>query len=191
MDKDKVQQSIQLLLEGLGVDLDNSHYRKTSERAANAWIEELCSGLGEKKFTLTTFPIGNNYEPSMVVLQHIPVRSVCAHHLLPFYGEATVAYIPDERLCGLSKLSRIVDYFARRPQVQEELTSDITNFLCEQLSPQGAGVIVKATHMCMAMRGVSHDGVMTTSSLKGSFLNDGTVRAEFMALANTQSLNKL
>ena len=191
MDKDKVQQSIQLLLEGLGVDLDNIHYRKTAERAANAWVEELCSGLGEKKFTLTTFPIGNNYESSMVVLQHIPVRSVCAHHLLPFYGEATVAYIPDERLCGLSKLSRIVDYFARRPQVQEELTSDITNFLCEQLSPQGVGVIVKATHMCMAMRGVSHDGIMTTSSLKGSFLNDGTVRAEFMALANTQSLNKL
>ena len=118
VDKDKVQQSIQLLLEGLGVDLDNAHYRKTAERAADAWVEELCSGLGEKKFTLTTFPIGNNYEPSMVVLQHIPVRSVCAHHLLPFYGEATVAYIPDERLCGLSKLSRIVDYFARRPQLQ-------------------------------------------------------------------------
>ncbi|MEZ7852517.1 MAG: GTP cyclohydrolase I, partial [SAR324 cluster bacterium] len=104
---------------------------------------------------------------------------------------ATVAYIPDKRLCGLSKLSRIVDYYSRRPQVQEELTCDIANFLSEQLSPKGAGVIVKATHMCMAMRGVSHDGVMTTSSLKGSFLSEGNVRAEFMALANTQSLNKL
>ena len=191
MDKVKVRQGVQLLLEGLGVDLDNEHYRDTPERTANAWIDELCSGLGEKKFSLTTFPVGANYESSMVVLQHVPVRSVCAHHLLPFYGEATVAYIPDERLCGLSKLSRIVDYFSRRPQVQEELTSDITNFLCEQLSPQGAGVIVKATHMCMAMRGVSHDGVMTTSSLKGLFLSQGNVRAEFMALANTQSLNKL
>ncbi|MDG1176858.1 MAG: GTP cyclohydrolase I [SAR324 cluster bacterium] len=191
MDKVKVRQGVQLLLEGLGVDLDNEHYRDTPERTANAWIDELCSGLGEKKFSLTTFPVGANYESSMVVLQHIPVRSVCAHHLLPFYGEATVAYIPDERLCGLSKLSRIVDYFSRRPQVQEELTSDITNFLCEQLLPQGAGVIVKATHMCMAMRGVSHDGVMTTSSLKGLFLSQGNVRAEFMALANTQSLNKL
>ncbi|MEC9384272.1 MAG: GTP cyclohydrolase I [SAR324 cluster bacterium] len=191
VDKDKVRQGVQLLLEGLGVDLDSEHYRDTPERTANAWINELCSGLGEKKFSLTTFPVGANYESSMVVLQHIPVRSVCAHHLLPFYGEATVAYIPDERLCGLSKLSRIVDYFSRRPQVQEELTSDITNFLCEQLSPQGAGVIVKATHMCMAMRGVSHDGVMTTSSLKGLFLSQGNVRAEFMALANTQSLNKL
>ena len=177
MDKGKVLKGIQMLLEGLGVDMENKHFEKTPERAAKSWVEEICSGLGEKKFRLTTFPADENYESSMVVLQHIPVRSVCAHHLLPFYGEATVAYIPDERLCGLSKLSRIVDYFARRPQVQEELTSDITNFLCEQISPQGAGVIVKATHMCMAMRGVSHDGVMTTSSLKGSFLNDGTVRA--------------
>ena len=191
MDKDKVRQGIQLLLEGLGVDLENTHFKKTAERTANAWVDEICSGLGEKKFSLTTFPTGKNYEPSMVVLQHIPVRSVCAHHLLPFFGEATVAYIPDERLCGISKLSRIVDYFARRPQVQEELTSEITNFLCENLSPQGAGVIVKATHLCMAMRGVSHDGVMTTSSLKGTFLSEGTVRAEFMALANTQSMNKL
>ena len=191
MNKVKVRQGIQLLLEGLGVDIENEHFRDTPERSAKAWIEELCSGLGEKKFSLTTFPVGKNYESSMVVLQHIPVRSVCAHHLLPFYGEATVAYIPDERLCGLSKLSRIVDYFSRRPQVQEELTSEITNFICEQLSPQGAGVIIKATHMCMSMRGVNHDGVMTTSSLKGSFLSEGNVRAEFMALANTQSLNKL
>ena len=178
-------------LEGLGVDIENEHFRDTPKRSAKAWIEELCSGLDEKKFSLTTFPVGKNYESSMVVLQHIPVRSVCAHHLLPFYGEATVAYLPDERLCGLSKLSRIVDYFSRRPQVQEELTSEITNFICEQLSPQGAGVIIKATHMCMSMRGVNHDGVMTTSSLKGSFLSEGNVRAEFMALANTQSLNKL
>ena len=191
MDKDKLRQSVQMLLEALGVDLENHHFRKTPERVANAWIEELCSGLGEKKFSITTFPVSADYEPSMVVLQHVPVRSVCSHHLLPFVGEATVAYIPDERLCGVSKLSRIVDYFSRRPQVQEELTSDITNFLCEQLSPQGAGVIVKATHMCMEMRGVSHDGVMTTSSLKGSFLSEATVRAEFMALANTLSLNKL
>ena len=191
MDKVKVRQGIQLLLEGLGVDLESDHFRDTPERTANAWIDELCSGLGEKNFSMTTFPVGANYESSMVVLQHIPVRSVCAHHLLPFYGEATVAYIPDKRLCGLSKLSRIVDYYSRRPQVQEELTCDIANFLSEQLSPKGAGVIVKATHMCMAMRGVSHDGIMTTSSLKGSFLSEGNVRAEFMALANTQSLNKL
>ena len=191
MDKNKVLLGMQMLLEGLGVDMKNKHFEKTPERAAKSWMEEICSGLGDKKFRLTTFPIGENYEPSMVVLQHIPVKSVCAHHLLPFIGEATVAYIPKEMLCGLSKLSRIVNYFARRPQVQEELTSDIANFLCENLDPQGVGVIIKATHLCMAMRGVSHDGVMTTSTLKGSFLNESNVRAEFMALAHTESLNKL
>ena len=191
MEKSKVLQGMQMLLEGLGVDMQDNHFKKTPERAAKSWMEEICSGLGEKQFRLTTFPISENYEPSMVVLQHIPVKSVCAHHLLPFIGEATVAYIPDGMLCGISKLSRIVDYFARRPQVQEELTSDIANFLCENLNPQGVGVIIKATHLCMAMRGVSHDGVMTTSSLKGSFLTESNVRAEFMALAHTENLNKL
>ena len=191
MDKVKVLQGMQMLLEGLGVDMDNKHFEKTPERAAKSWVEDICSGLGKKKFCLTTFPAGENYEPSMVVLQHIPVKSVCAHHLLPFIGEATVAYIPDKILCGISKLSRIVDYFARRPQVQEELTGEIAYFLYENLDPQGVGVIIKATHLCMAMRGVSHDGVMTTSALKGSFLKESNVRAEFMALAHTESLNKL
>ncbi len=180
-----------MLLEGLGIDINDDHFKNTPHRVARAWTEELCSGLGEKQFKLTTFPVAKNYEPSMVVLQHIPVRSVCAHHLMPFYGEATVAYIPDQRLCGLSKLSRIVDYFARRPQVQEDLTSDIASFLCEKLTPLGAGVLIKATHMCMAMRGVSHAGIMTTSSLKGLFHSDGIVRAEFTALAHAENLNKL
>ena len=191
MNKGKVLQGMQMLLEGLGGDLENKHFQKTPERAAKSWTEEICSGLGEKKFKLTTFPPSKNYEPSMVVLQHIPVKSVCAHHLLPFIGEASVAYIPDKMICGISKLSRIVDYFARRPQVQEELTSDIANFIFEKLDPQGVGVIIKATHMCMAMRGVSHDGVMTTSNLKGTFLKESNVRAEFMALAQTESIKKL
>ena len=191
MDQDKIEAGIQMLLEGLGVDLESKHFENTPKRTAKAWSNELCAGLGEKKFSLTTFPVSNDYESSMVVLQHIPVRSICAHHLLPFIGEATVAYIPNSTLCGLSKLSRIVDYFARRPQVQEELTNDIASYLCNQLEPHGAGVIIKATHMCMAMRGVSHDGVMTTSSLKGIFMKNGTVRAEFMALANSLNMNKL
>ena len=191
MNRDKIQESIEMLLEGLGIDIKDEHFKNTPHRVARAWTEELCSGLGEKQFKLTTFPVAKNYEPSMVVLQHIPVRSVCAHHLMPFYGEATVAYIPDQRLCGLSKLSRIVDYFARRPQVQEDLTSDIASFLCQKLTPLGAGVLIKATHMCMAMRGVSHAGIMTTSSLKGLFQSDGIVRAEFTALAHAENLNKL
>ena len=101
------------------------------------------------------------------------------------------AYIPNKMLCGLSKLARVVDYFARRPQVQEKLTHDIAKYLRSQLDPQGVGVIIKANHMCMQMRGVNHDGTMTTSSLKGSFIKEGPVRAEFMALAHSQTLKKV
>ena len=93
------------MLEGLGVDLNGSHFKDTPKRATRAWTNELCSGLGEQSFELTTFDIDPDYEPSMVVLQHIPVKSLCAHHLLPFVGEATVAYIPNKMLCGLSKLA--------------------------------------------------------------------------------------
>jgi len=84
LDRDKIQKSIHMLLEGLGIDVEKEHFRNTPYRVAKAWTDELCSGLGEKKFKLTTFPVAKNYEPSMVVLQHIPVRSVCAHHLMPF-----------------------------------------------------------------------------------------------------------
>ena len=191
LDPQKVQDGVRLILEGLGMDLENEHFRETPERAMKAWTKELCSGLGEKPFELRKFEVNEGYEPSMVVLQHIPVKSVCAHHLLPFVGQATVAYIPDQYICGLSKLARVVDYFSRRPQVQEQLTHDIAQFLRLQLEPQGVGVIIKASHLCMQMRGVNHDGTMTTSSLKGSFIKEGPVRAEFMALAHAQTLSKL
>ncbi len=191
MNKDKVEDGIRMMLEGLGIDLNDIHFRETPKRAMRAWTSELCSGLGDKSFELTTFAIDHDYEPSMVVLQHIPVKSVCAHHLLPFVGEATVAYIPNNLLCGLSKLARVVDYFSRRPQVQEKLTHDIANYLRTQLDPQGVGVIIKANHMCMQMRGVNHDGTMTTSSLKGTFIKEGPVRAEFMSLAQSHTMRKV
>ena len=191
MNKDKVEDGIRMMLEGLGIDLNDIHFRETPKRAMRAWTSELCSGLGDKSFELTTFAIDHDYEPSMVVLQHIPVKSVCAHHLLPFVGKATVAYIPNNLLCGLSKLARVVDYFSRRPQVQEKLTHDIANYLRTQLDPQGVGVIIKANHMCMQMRGVNHDGTMTTSSLKGTFIKEGPVRAEFMSLAQSQTMRKV
>ena len=191
MNKDKVEDGIRIMLEGLGIDLNDIHFRETPKRAMRAWTSELCSGLGDKSFELTTFAIDHDYEPSMVVLQHIPVKSVCAHHLLPFVGEATVAYIPNNLLCGLSKLARVVDYFSRRPQVQEKLTHDIANYLRTQLDPLGVGVIIKANHMCMQMRGVNHDGTMTTSSLKGTFIKEGPVRAEFMSLAQSQTMRKI
>ncbi len=186
MDFNKVKEGITLLLDGLGIDHNDPHFKESPERVARAWTEELCVGLKNETFNLTTFPMTPEDQPNMVILQHIPVQSLCAHHLLPFIGEATVAYIPNESLCGLSKLSRVVDFFARRPQVQEHLTSDIAKYLQQKLKPQGVGVIVKASHLCMEMRGVKHSGLMTTSALSGCFLKNSTVRAEFMALARLQ-----
>ena len=183
MDYNKVKEGFTLVLEGLGMDMDDPHFEATPDRVTKAWVHELCAGLQEKPFNLTTFPMKAGDSPGMIVLQHIPVKSLCAHHLLPFTGEATVAYVPDRLLCGLSKLSRVVDFFARKPQVQEHLTNDVANYLNNTLQPQGVGVIVKASHLCMEMRGVNHKGVMTTSTLLGCFLKDGTTRAEFMALA--------
>ncbi|MBF0278209.1 MAG: GTP cyclohydrolase I FolE [SAR324 cluster bacterium] len=186
MDHNKVKEGFSMVLEGLGVDRNDPHFKDSPERIAKAWTEELCVGMKTETFNVTTFPMTKDDQPGMIILQHIPVKSLCAHHLLPFIGEATVAYIPNELLCGLSKLSRIVDFFARKPQVQEHLTSDIASYLKKTLKPQGVGVIIKASHMCMEMRGVNHNGLMTTSALSGIFLKDGTSRAEFMALAHAQ-----
>ncbi|MBF0236768.1 MAG: GTP cyclohydrolase I FolE [SAR324 cluster bacterium] len=191
MNKKQVEEGFRLVLDGLGVDLKSEHFKDSPHRIAKAWTNELASGLKNQNFKMTTFAVAKNYEPSMIVLQHIPVKSICAHHLLPFIGEATVAYIPNNRLCGLSKLSRVVDFFSRRPQVQENLTSDIARFLNENLVPQGVGVIIKASHMCMEMRGVNHQGMMTTCSLLGCFMDDGVVRNEFMALAQSNAPLKI
>jgi GTP cyclohydrolase I len=187
MDYDKIEQGFRLVLGGLGLNLDDPHLRDSPERVARAWFDELCIGLREPEFRMRVFPVQEGYEPSMIVLQDIPVKSICAHHLLPFVGNATVAYIPDLYLSGLSKLSRVVDHFARKPQVQENLTNEIAQFLDKNLKPRGIGVIVKATHLCMEMRGVKHSSTMTTSTLLGSFLHDPTVRAEFMSLAHAKN----
>lgn len=178
-----------MILEGLGLDKTDAHFEGTPARCAKAWAKELCVGLDEENFNLTTFPRDQKDKPSMIILQHIPVKSVCAHHLLPFFGEAAVAYIPDANLCGLSKLSRVVNYFSRKPQVQEHLTSEIAQYLMDVLKPTGVGVIIKANHTCMQMRGVNHSGIMTTSNLQGSFMKDATVRAEFMSLSNHFNVN--
>ncbi|MDH4120323.1 MAG: GTP cyclohydrolase I [Deltaproteobacteria bacterium] len=186
MDTKKIESGFRLVMEGLGLDLSDPHMADSPQRVAKAWTEELCRGLKEPELRMRTFPLMAGYDPSMVVLQDIPVKSLCAHHLLPFVGKATVAYIPQKKLCGLSKLSRIVDHFSRKPQVQENLTHEIARFLQDNLDPLGIGVIVKASHFCMELRGVNHKGVMTTSTLMGVFLTDPTVRAEFMALAQAE-----
>ena len=181
---EQLERAFELLIEGLGLDHSDSHLQDTPRRAAEAWAKELCAGLNGPQFRLTTFPVESEADSSMVALQQIPVKSICAHHLLPILGWATVAYVPNGQLCGLSKLSRVVDHFARRPQVQERLTNQIADFLQTGLHPQGVAVQVKASHMCMELRGVNHTGLMTTSTLRGVFLEDTTLREEFMQLAN-------
>ena len=176
-----------LILEGLGLDQQSTHLVGTPQRAARAWFDELCKGLTAPAPDITTFP---SKADEMVILQHIPIRSLCAHHLLPFFGEATIGYIPGaDRLLGLSKLSRIANYWARRPQVQEILTAQIADHVAsvvvnEKKGTGGAGVIIRATHLCMTLRGVNHSGEMTTSAMRGIFLTKPHVRTEFLQLAN-------
>ncbi len=169
-------------MEGLGLDMDDPHLRASPHRTAEAWCEELCAGLRDPDFSIQRLPLEEGRHPGMIVLQNIPVKSLCAHHLLPFVGQATVGYIPGHYFCGLSDLSRVVDHYARRPQLQEILTDQVAQHLFKAIAPQGLGVMVKASHSCMELRGVNHAGTMTTSSLLGSFLSEPAVRAEFLAL---------
>ena len=181
MDYEKIKEGFEKLLEGLGIDQTSTHFRNTAERAAKTWHQELCIGLEQEKFLFTTFE-NIDHDDSIVMLQSIPVHSLCAHHLLPFTGEATIAYIPSKKLCGLSKLSRTVNYYSRKPQVQEKLTQEILNRLEAELEPQGIGVLIRATHMCMSLRGVNHNGTMTTYRLCGVF-NQERFREEFLRCA--------
>lgn len=187
-DEQKLVEGFRLILEGLGLDPSNSpHLKNTPERAARAWYHELCAGLTSEVPKITTFP---SKIKQMVVLRDVPIRSLCAHHLLPFYGHAVIAYIPgNHKLLGLSKLSRIANYWARRPQVQEELTDQIADYLAKLVMPKdgsagGVGVIIQARHLCMEFRGVNHAGMMVTSALRGIFHTMIDVREEFLRLSD-------
>lgn len=196
----KVQQGFELILEGLGCDLKDPHFAETPNRAAKALYYELCAGVTMAEPEITTFPTEKGSTSGMIISKGIPVRSLCAHHFLPFVGEAVVGYIPDEKILGLSKMSRIVNYWARRPQVQEQLTSSVADDLVKRLYAEGAwkpggqgdyfpipgqcgvGVVIKARHMCMEIRGINHPSAVVTSALRGVFL-EAEVRAEFLHLA--------
>ncbi len=182
MDRDNLEAGFRLVLEGLGLDLSNPHLRDTPRRTADAWYEEICAGLREEELTLDTFPAEEGAQHGLVALNRIPVKSLCAHHLLPLQGRATVADLPAGELCGLSNLSRVVNHFARRPQMQEHLTHQTAHFLEAHLRPLGVGVIVQAAHACMELRGVNHAGLMTTTAWLGAFREDESLRAELVAL---------
>lgn len=172
------------LLVALGADLSDPALADTPRRVAAAY-EEL---LSPRPFTMTTFPNDGNYD-ELVIVRNIPFASLCEHHALPFTGEAHVGYIPGDRILGLSKLARVVELFARRFQVQERMTSQIADWLNEQLRPKAVGVVLEAEHLCMSIRGVQVPGSRTTTSaLHGLLRDDPRSRQEFFALVNGNQL---
>lgn len=181
MDLDAAELAAGQFLQALGISLDSESLRNTPGRMARAYAELFTP----RPFDLTTFPNDEGYD-ELVLARSIPVRSVCEHHLLPFVGVAHVGYLPGHRILGLSKLARIVEHFACRPQVQERLTKQVADWLAEQLAPKGVGVVIQAEHSCMTLRGVQATGSNTvTSSLFGTLREDPRSRAEFFALTGT------
>jgi GTP cyclohydrolase I len=178
VDEDAAADAVRALLVALGQDLESSSLADTPQRVARAYAEL----LGPRSFDLTTFDNDEGYD-ELVVARDIPFSSLCEHHLLPFVGVAHVAYMPAERILGLSKLARVVEKFSRRLQVQERLTKQIANWLDEQLSPRGVGVVIEAEHLCMSIRGVRAPGTKTvTSAVYGTVRDDPRTRAEFLSL---------
>src|SRR6476469_822022 len=177
-DLERAAVGARILLEALGVDLDNESLARTPERMAGS-LAELMS---PRPFHLTTFPNDGGYD-ELIVARSIPVRSLCEHHMLPFIGTADIGYLPGDRIVGLSKLARVLEHFSHRPQVQERLTTQVSHWLRDQLGANGVGVVIEAEHLCMTLRGVNTPGPTTvTSRLLGSLRDDPRTRAEFLAL---------
>ncbi|MDI1290567.1 MAG: GTP cyclohydrolase I FolE [bacterium] len=178
-DLDEAERAARTFLTALGVGTDGESMRETPRRMASAYLEMITG----RSFDLTTFPNDGGYD-ELVLARSIPVHSVCEHHMLPFIGVAHVGYLPGERILGLSKLARVVEMFARRPQVQERLTTQVADWLQSSLQPRGVGVVIEAEHLCIAMRGVQASGSTTvTSAVHGLMRDDARSRAEFFALA--------
>lgn len=180
--KQRIENAVREILLAVGENPEREGLQETPRRVANMY-EELFAGLNEDpKQHLKLFDEKSNDE--MVIVRDIPFASMCEHHLLPFVGKAHIAYIPsDNKIIGLSKLARIVDNFAKKPQVQERLTHDIADFLNENLSPKGVAVIIEAEHMCMSIRGAKAFGAQTqTSALRGSMRTDPRTRTEVLSL---------
>ncbi len=181
IDQEKIKQAVTLLLEGLGEDVTREGLVETPERIARMY-GELYGGMYEDpaEHLKKTFHVADN---EMVIEKDITFYSTCEHHLLPFYGKAHIAYIPDGKVVGLSKLARTVEVFARRLQLQEQLTGQIADALMEHLKPKGVLVMIEAEHMCMTMRGIKKPGSQTVTVVKrGAFLEDPELTNQFFQM---------
>ena len=180
-DNEKIEQGVRLILEGIGEDPDRAGLRETPARVGRMY-GEIFAGIGFDASELVTVVEGADFD-EMIMVRDIPLYSMCEHHLIPFNGKAHVAYIPNksQQITGLSKIARVVDMLAKRPQVQERLTTEIAEAIERALSPRGVFVVIEAEHLCMTMRGIKKPGAVTvTSAVRGLFRNDARTRQEAM-----------
>jgi len=186
VDRARIQEAVEEIIAAIGEDPDREGLRETPRRIAEAYAE-LFSGIDCDPREV----LAKSFEEShkeMVVLKDIPFYSLCEHHFLPFHGKAHIGYVPDGRVVGVSKLARAIDIVARRPQLQERLTSEVADAIMDGLSPDGVAVVIEAEHLCMTMRGVQKPGaVMITSATRGGFRRRGVTRSEFLALVQGRS----
>lgn len=184
MDQERIQRAVQEIIQAIGEDETREGLRETPRRIGEMYAE-LFEGLDQDPVQV----LSTGFEPSgqeMVLLKDIPFYSMCEHHFLPFHGVAHVGYIPRDRVVGISKIARAVEILARRPQMQERLTSQVANSLMKAINPLGAGVVIEAEHLCMTARGIKKPGSrLITSAMRGSFRSDSRTRAEFMAFVES------
>jgi GTP cyclohydrolase I len=181
LDLPRIERAVREILLAVGEDPDRDGLIRTPERVARSYTE-LFGGLREdpKEHLRVTF---DEHHREMVILRDIPFASACEHHLLPFTGHVHIGYIPEGRVVGLSKLARVVEGFARRPQIQERMTSEIADAIMEALHPDGCGVVIEAVHTCMTIRGIKKPGAkMITSAMRGGFRRRAETRSEFMSI---------
>jgi GTP cyclohydrolase IA len=181
VDTERIKRAVREIIAAIGEDADRDGLIETPRRIA-AMYEEIFAGLRTDPYQFLNVTFDEAYS-EMVVLKDIPFYSMCEHHFAPFHGVAHVAYIPSGRVVGLSKLARVVEAYARRPQVQERLTAQIADTIMEGLQPQGVGVVIQAEHTCLTMRGIKKPGAkMVTSAVRGLFKDHPPTRAEFQAI---------
>ncbi len=185
MDKERIEQAVREILIAVGENPDREGLVDTPARVGRMY-EEIFAGLEEDPGRYLEVYFQEEKYEEMVLIKDIPFYSVCEHHLVPFFGKAHVAYLPrDGRLTGLSKLARVVDSMAKRPQLQERLTASVADLIMEKLDPYGCMVVVEAEHMCMTMRGIKKPGSKTiTSAVRGTLQSDPRSRAEVLAMIN-------
>jgi len=184
---EQLSEAVTTLLEGLGEDPEREGLLKTPERVAKS-LRFLTKGYRQDPEELLRKAMFTESYDEMVLVKDIELFSMCEHHMLPFFGKAHVAYIPDGKIVGLSKIARVVEVYARRLQVQERLTQQIRDAIVDVLNPKGVGVVIEAKHMCMVMRGVEkQNSTTTTSAMSGEFLSSESTRSEFLRLIHNRS----